>query len=397
MTNDKTAYSPQTYIIAQNPEVLARLMKENENRIINPAAYTTPASVFNTLAVDVDTTKTINNDLALKTKKLPVSEFLKLDNTITRDEKAIALQNLQQNKANVNFNESKLNSQAPIQAQVVPTHSQTQLVAASVDKMTGTSIPKFANVCPMAQYALQCDSPRQGSLDPRFTAHHFSYINTDFDSSLQSLPTGNSTSLGNEDRTQLIYDFGRTTPINMQVNSVCGSLERNILVPHFNRGNCSRSIGGSLERNKSFINPVNPIRKCVPRSASLERSAHNRDFSKSYTRSGSLEAYSSFLAFKNHMKNSPEYKTFEEEIYDVCPTVNLKNSSTVIGQTYMPMTPSNGFGYPNPEQRIMFQSMKLSTEQSSINKRSVKDTTGKAFTTEVNNSKSILHVMAAEV
>ncbi|XP_075170034.1 protein tyrosine kinase 2 Fak [Haematobia irritans] len=41
---DKTALSPQTYIIAQNPEILARLMKENENRIINPAAYTTPAS-----------------------------------------------------------------------------------------------------------------------------------------------------------------------------------------------------------------------------------------------------------------------------------------------------------------------------------------------------------------
>ncbi|XP_067628477.1 focal adhesion kinase 1 isoform X2 [Eurosta solidaginis] len=36
--------SPETYIIAQNPEVLARLMMENENRGINPAAYTTPAS-----------------------------------------------------------------------------------------------------------------------------------------------------------------------------------------------------------------------------------------------------------------------------------------------------------------------------------------------------------------
>ncbi|XP_037806988.1 focal adhesion kinase 1 isoform X2 [Lucilia sericata] len=45
LTNDKTtALSPQTYIIAQNPEVLARLLKENENRCINPAAYTTPAS-----------------------------------------------------------------------------------------------------------------------------------------------------------------------------------------------------------------------------------------------------------------------------------------------------------------------------------------------------------------
>ncbi|XP_068893109.1 focal adhesion kinase 1 isoform X8 [Tenebrio molitor] len=35
---------PQTYIVAQNPEVLAHLMKENETRGLTPAAYTTPAS-----------------------------------------------------------------------------------------------------------------------------------------------------------------------------------------------------------------------------------------------------------------------------------------------------------------------------------------------------------------
>ncbi|XP_044263167.1 focal adhesion kinase 1 isoform X6 [Tribolium madens] len=35
---------PQTYIVAQNPEVLAHLMKENETRGLSPAAYTTPAS-----------------------------------------------------------------------------------------------------------------------------------------------------------------------------------------------------------------------------------------------------------------------------------------------------------------------------------------------------------------
>ncbi|XP_025831636.1 focal adhesion kinase 1 isoform X4 [Agrilus planipennis] len=35
---------PQTYIVAQNPEVLAHLMKENESRSLCPSAYTTPAS-----------------------------------------------------------------------------------------------------------------------------------------------------------------------------------------------------------------------------------------------------------------------------------------------------------------------------------------------------------------
>ncbi|KQS62185.1 focal adhesion kinase 1 isoform X2 [Drosophila erecta] len=40
----ETTGLPQTYIIAQNPVVLAKLMMENQKRIINPAAYTTPAS-----------------------------------------------------------------------------------------------------------------------------------------------------------------------------------------------------------------------------------------------------------------------------------------------------------------------------------------------------------------
>ncbi|XP_065332952.1 focal adhesion kinase 1 isoform X2 [Cloeon dipterum] len=41
-----------SYIVAQNPDVLMQLMRENEGRVLNPAAYTTPASAFNTLAVD---------------------------------------------------------------------------------------------------------------------------------------------------------------------------------------------------------------------------------------------------------------------------------------------------------------------------------------------------------
>ncbi|XP_076260317.1 protein tyrosine kinase 2 Fak isoform X10 [Rhynchophorus ferrugineus] len=41
--------APQTYIVAQNPEVLAHLMKENENRGITPAMYTVPASPTSSL------------------------------------------------------------------------------------------------------------------------------------------------------------------------------------------------------------------------------------------------------------------------------------------------------------------------------------------------------------
>lgn len=76
--------TPQTYIIAQNAAVLAQLMRENENRPLNPSAYTTPASVFNTLAVDIDASnpdpKTSESPiLPLKTVILPACELLKLN------------------------------------------------------------------------------------------------------------------------------------------------------------------------------------------------------------------------------------------------------------------------------------------------------------------------------
>ncbi|XP_049835463.1 focal adhesion kinase 1 isoform X3 [Schistocerca gregaria] len=48
------AAGPTTYIVAQNPEVLVQLLRENETRGLSPAQYNTPASVFNTLAVDFE-------------------------------------------------------------------------------------------------------------------------------------------------------------------------------------------------------------------------------------------------------------------------------------------------------------------------------------------------------
>lgn len=89
--------APQTYIIAQNPAVLAQLMRENESRTLNPSAYTTPASVFNTLAVDIDPTKAeaapVNESLLpLKTLILPASELSKLDPIVDEDEARRQLQ-----------------------------------------------------------------------------------------------------------------------------------------------------------------------------------------------------------------------------------------------------------------------------------------------------------------
>ncbi|PSN57364.1 hypothetical protein C0J52_02892 [Blattella germanica] len=53
-TVNSGAPAPTTYIVAQNPEVLVQLLRENESRGISPSVYTTPASAFNTLAVDFE-------------------------------------------------------------------------------------------------------------------------------------------------------------------------------------------------------------------------------------------------------------------------------------------------------------------------------------------------------
>ncbi|KAK9701466.1 FERM N-terminal domain [Popillia japonica] len=69
---------PQTYIVAKNPEVLAHLMKENADRGFCPSAYTTPASVFNTVSVDFEK-KDDTPEPILKTHPIPIQSLQKLD------------------------------------------------------------------------------------------------------------------------------------------------------------------------------------------------------------------------------------------------------------------------------------------------------------------------------
>ncbi|XP_066151568.1 focal adhesion kinase 1 isoform X1 [Euwallacea fornicatus] len=78
VTTNSTNLVPQTYIVAQNPEVLAHLMRENENRGITPAMYTIPASVFNTVAVDFGIKQDIPDPI-LTTRPMPIQSLKKLD------------------------------------------------------------------------------------------------------------------------------------------------------------------------------------------------------------------------------------------------------------------------------------------------------------------------------
>ncbi|XP_050308288.1 focal adhesion kinase 1 isoform X1 [Anthonomus grandis grandis] len=92
---------PQTYIVAQNPQVLAHLMRENDHRGVTPAMYTVPASVFNTVAVDFDSDNKKDkaekdvDDLApdldgpiLKTQPIPIDSLKKLDPEVSGEKES---------------------------------------------------------------------------------------------------------------------------------------------------------------------------------------------------------------------------------------------------------------------------------------------------------------------
>lgn len=118
--------TPQTYIIAQNAAVLAQLMRENENRPLNPSAYTTPASVFNTLAVEIDaskaepTTTTESPVLPLKTLILPASELLKLNPIADGDLIAANVSNSADEQPNAHHSTQNIHANTQIPAQMFP-------------------------------------------------------------------------------------------------------------------------------------------------------------------------------------------------------------------------------------------------------------------------------------
>lgn len=118
--------NPYTYIIAENPEVLAQLMRENETRPFNPSAYNTPATVFNTLGVQIDASKSKPATkelptLPLKTVMLPASELQKLNPVIddishTNNSYAINIAEVGANSLKtpeIQLQNNKINSQTP--------------------------------------------------------------------------------------------------------------------------------------------------------------------------------------------------------------------------------------------------------------------------------------------
>ncbi|CAH2097697.1 unnamed protein product [Euphydryas editha] len=79
LTGATEGSAPQTYIVAQSPQVLAQLLRDNP--CADPHAYTTPASVFNTLAVDFAPPDPAAPapDPPLHTRPIPATQLHRLD------------------------------------------------------------------------------------------------------------------------------------------------------------------------------------------------------------------------------------------------------------------------------------------------------------------------------
>ncbi|VVC25353.1 Hypothetical protein CINCED_3A014359 [Cinara cedri] len=79
--NNKNSDLPvSTYIVAQNAEVLAHLLKENEQRGVNPSVYTTPATGFNTGAKQFG-----NNSIGIYNNE-PLSEIEQLERKLRQQQ-----------------------------------------------------------------------------------------------------------------------------------------------------------------------------------------------------------------------------------------------------------------------------------------------------------------------
>lgn len=78
---------PMSYLVAKNPEVLSRLMRENQSRLINPANYTTPANAFNVLTVEFDKANPHTRLAASNSGALSTSCPNSANSTLTRPQK----------------------------------------------------------------------------------------------------------------------------------------------------------------------------------------------------------------------------------------------------------------------------------------------------------------------
>lgn len=377
--------APQTYIIAQNPAVLAQLMRENDGRTLNPSAYTTPASVFNTLAVDIDLNtlsekseapNVEKNEFPLRTVILPAAELLKLD-PIASDKS-----NVESDGYVSQDSPSKLsippNDSSSIQHSISPT--PCELVASQTQDPTMHYAYHFdMNAQPqntgMAQHFQSIPQNQQlnnnfiysSSLqNQQFIPSNMNFFHQNASNSLppqqqtdsqKSRSLERSSALGfvsrmsSLERIQNAQKAVRSNSLTRQLsagpetyslNARSSSFERNnvgvLQQPPPQYGCRANSLernqqmptaghrGGSLERNQSIASTYDLMKNRGYRGGSLER---NQQAMITSNRAGSLERNQQFAmtGYRNQMK-TPDVEPFQEEIYDF-GGANVKSCASI--------------------------------------------------------------------
>lgn len=229
-----------TYIIAKNPAVLAQLMKENERRLVNPSTYTTQASVFNVVSVEIDeaTENKPVEDVAMRTAQIP----------------AMDLNSLQQEKVDV-----------------VDSSSQPSPPSLPNPEILGTS----NEVEPAVVYPVISPSglPPSGSDKTRSLERNASQNNTmpSVFSRISSLERRQQDLKSNPRSQSLIRQYSAgVQQAEMPTTMRSASLERNQQLPYNFKNNYSNfeKFQNPIPPPPPYIKSMNPVQK----GGSLERS-----------------------------------------------------------------------------------------------------------------------------
>lgn len=218
---------PQTYIVAQTPEVLAHLMKENETRGFCPSAYNTPASVFNTVAVDFDSKD--QDDPILKTSLIPVQSLQKLDpevhsetetqmkqKTACKLERTPSLSSTESTSKMGSLERKshspKMNSLETNQSYIV--NSLDRAALHNADKKSYIPMKKISSFDCNPHVAVHNGtfSPKMGSLERNtHISHNYPFVNKPDSIQMSCMKDSSSGQFHNDKNKQIeesIYDFG---------------------------------------------------------------------------------------------------------------------------------------------------------------------------------------------
>ncbi|XP_058461464.1 uncharacterized protein LOC131436643 isoform X2 [Malaya genurostris] len=306
--------APQTYIIARDPAVLAALMRENEQRGVNPSCYTTPASqqqqqFFTSTAI----------------QQQPVQAMPA--NLVMYQQYHAQYQQQQQ---------EQYFQQVPYQQQIF----QQQQQPPSGYIQYPVQFVQTGMVKSPQEDQQQHSSGNSRSLERSAVATYAARINSLERTRQMSMEYGSAKAMRSNSLTRQ-YSGGNqmeSYPVSHGVRSASlerggqigqtyanrmGSLERNQSQTVF----MNNAKGGSLERNQSAAIVSDLMSKAAYKGGSLERNQHV--MMNTPNRGGSLERNLSYQAYRNPVSAAPrEQEPFQEEIYDF-GGVNVKSCASI--------------------------------------------------------------------